>query len=249
MTVPRLGRWEAGLFDGLDDDLQRVLIGRQVGSVAALVADAGGGSAVLLQGLLQLMEDLGAVAQGFLEALGADGHDHELLDIDAVGGVGAAVEDVHHGHGQGLGIDAADVVVQAHAGGLGRGLGAGQGDAEDGVGTQAGLIGGAVELDEHLVDGDLVQSVQADHGLGDFAVDVFDSHRDALAAVAGLVAVAKLAGLVDTGGSAGGDSRAADGAVIEGDLDFDRGVAAGVQDLTRENVNDFEILFHRYLSS
>ncbi|CAN4012651.1 tRNA (N6-threonylcarbamoyladenosine(37)-N6)-methyltransferase TrmO, partial [Dysosmobacter welbionis] len=50
----------AGLLDGLHDDLQGVLILLQVGGIAALVAHAGGGSAVLLQGGLQLMEDLGA---------------------------------------------------------------------------------------------------------------------------------------------------------------------------------------------
>ena len=220
------------------------LIGAQVGSVAALVADAGGGRAVGLQGLLQLMEDLGAHAQRFLEALRADGHDHELLDIDAVGGVRAAVEDVHHGDGQGLGVDAADIVIQAHAGSLGCGLRAGEGHAEDRVGAQAGLVGGAVDLAEHLVDGYLIEHVQAEHGLGDLAVDVFDRDRNALAAVTGLVAVAELAGLVDAGGSAGGNGRAADGAVVEGDFDFDRGVAAGVKDLARENVDDLKILFH-----
>ena len=46
---------EAGLLDGLHDDLQGVLILLQVGGVAALVAHAGGGSAVVLQGLLQLI--------------------------------------------------------------------------------------------------------------------------------------------------------------------------------------------------
>ena len=39
----------AGRFDGLDDDLQGVLILLQVGGVAALVAHAGGGGAILFQ--------------------------------------------------------------------------------------------------------------------------------------------------------------------------------------------------------
>ncbi len=234
----------AGFLDGLDDDLQRVLIGGQVGGVAALVAHAGGGGAVLLQGLLQLMEDLGAAAQRFPEGGGGDGHDHELLDVHAVGGVGAAVEDVHHGHRQHLGVHAADVVIEAVAGGQRAGLGAGQGHAQNGVGAQAGLVGGAVQLDEELVDAGLIQHVQAQDGLGDLAVDVLNSLGHALAAVTGLVAVTELAGLVDTGGSAGGDSRAADGAIVQGDLHLDGGIAAGVQDLARHNVYDFKILFH-----
>ena len=156
----------------------------------------------------------------------------------------AAVEDVHHGHGQGFGVDAADIVVQAHAAGGGAGLGAGQGGAQDGVGAESGLVGGAVELDEQLVDRGLIQHVQADKRLGDLAVDVLDRLQHALAAVTALVAVAQLAGLVDAGGSAGGNGSAADGAVVQRDLDLNGGVAAGVQNLSGHHVNDFKVLFH-----
>ena len=48
------------------------------------------------QQLLQRMEDLGAVAQRLAEARRADRQDHELLDVEAVVGVRAAVDDVHH---------------------------------------------------------------------------------------------------------------------------------------------------------
>ena len=229
----------AGLLDTGDQSLEGVLVAGQVGRVAALVAHAGG-----RHDLLQGMEDLGAHAQRFLEVGSADGHDHELLDVDGVGGVSAAVEDVHHRHGQGLGIDAADIVVQAHAGSGSAGLGAGQGHAQDGVGAQTGLVGGAVELDEQLVDAGLIQHVQAQDGLGDLAVDILDRLLHALAAVTGLVAVAQLAGLMDTGGSAGGNGRAADGAVVQRDLDLDGGVAAGVQNLSGHHIYDFKVLFH-----
>ena len=60
----------AGLLNGLDDDLQGVLILLQVGGVAALVAHAGGGGAVLLQGVLQGVEHLGAHTQSLAEGLG-----------------------------------------------------------------------------------------------------------------------------------------------------------------------------------
>ena len=98
-----------------------------------------------------------------------------------------------------------------------------------------GVPSGAVELDEHLVDAGLIEDVHAEESFRDFAVDIVNSLLHALAAVTGLVAVAQLAGLVDTGGSAGGDSRSADGAVVEGDFDFDSGIAAGVMGLPRES--------------
>ena len=190
------------------------------------------------------MEHLGAHAEGFLPALRADRQDHELLDVNVVGSVGAAVEDVHHRHGQGLGVHAADVVVEGDIEGVGGSAGAGQGDAEDGVGAQAGLVGGAVELDEHLVDGGLVEDVQAQHGLGDLGVDVLNGAGHALAQVTALVAVAELAGLVHAGGGAGGNGSAADGAVVEGDLDLNGRIAAGVHNFAPGDVNDLKILFH-----
>ena len=179
-----------------------------------------------------------------MEAGGAHGHDHELLDLHVVGGVGAAVEDVHHGHGQHLGVGAADVVVQGGAQALGCGLGAGQGGAQDGVGAQAALVGGAVQLDEHLVDGHLIQHVGADQGLGDLGVHVVHGLHHALALVAALVAVPQLAGLIDAGGGAGGHRGAAHSAVLQVDLHLHGGVAAAVQDLAAQNVYDLNDLLH-----
>ena len=51
----------------------------------------------------------------FAEGRRADGHDHELLEVDVVVGVLAAVEDVHHRHGQDLGVGAAEVAVERQA--------------------------------------------------------------------------------------------------------------------------------------
>ena len=215
-------------LDGLDNDLQGVLILLQIGGVAALVAHTGSGSAVLLQHSLQGVKHFGTAAQGLPEGGGGDRHNHELLDLHIVGGVGAAVEDVHHRHGQLLGVDAADIAVQAGAQALGRRLGAGQGRAQDGVGTQAGLVGGAVQVDQGLVDGGLIQDIHADQALGDLGVDVLHSLFHALAVVAALVAVPQLAGLIDAGGSAGGHGGAAHSAVLQIDLHFHSGVAPAV---------------------
>ena len=50
------------------------------------------------RGLLQGVEHFSAHADGFGERRGADRHDHELLNVDWVVRVRAAVDDVHHRH-------------------------------------------------------------------------------------------------------------------------------------------------------
>ncbi len=150
----------------------------------------------------------------------------------------------HHGHGQLLGVNAADIVVQGDTQGVGGGLGTGQGGAQNGVGAQTVLVGLAVQLDHGLVDGGLVQHVHADQALGDLGVHVLDSGLHALAHIAALVAVAELAGLIDTGGGAGGHSGPAHGAVFQVDLYLDGGIAAAVQNLTADYVYNFDHLLH-----
>ena len=80
--------------------------------------------------------------------------------------------------------------------------------------------------------------------LGDLGVHVLHGGESALAQVTALVAVAQLAGLMDAGGSTGGNGRAADGAVVQSDLHLHGGVAAGIQDLQGLHVNDLEVVFH-----
>ena len=82
----------------------------------------------------------------------SDGHDHEFLQIDVIVGVRAAVEDVHHGYRQRVGCGAAEIAIEGEAAKLSGSFSAGQRCAEYGVGTQAGLIGGAIEVDHRLVD-------------------------------------------------------------------------------------------------
>ena len=232
----------AGKLDGPDDGAQTVLVARKVGGgVAALVADAGG-----VQHLGKGVEHLAAPAQRFLPALRADGHDHKLLNVRRGGRrVDAAVEHVHHRNGQRFGVHAADVAVQRQTERLGARLRHGERYAEHRVRAETGLVRRAVELDEELVDIRLVERVETVERLGDLAVDVFHRRLHALAEIAGLVSVAQLAGLVNAGGRAGRHGRAAYDAVIERHLHLDRGVAAGVEDLSAENVNNFKIFLHK----
>ena len=219
----------AGGLDALDQRLQRRLVGLEVGREAALVADRGV-QAALLERRLQRVEDLGARAQRLGEGRRADRDDHELLEVDVVVRVRAAVEDVHHRHRQDVRRLAAEVAPQRQVLLGRRGARGGQRDAEDGVRAQARLVVGAVELDQLAVEALLVGGVVAGDGLGDLAVDVADGLHDALAAV-GVAAVAQLGGLELAGGGAGGDGGAPVRAGAQLDLHLDGGVAAGVEDL------------------
>ncbi len=65
-----------------------------------------------MQRALQRVEDLGSHAQAVPERARADRDDHELLEVDLVVGVRAAVEHVHHRHRQHVGRLAAEVAPQ-----------------------------------------------------------------------------------------------------------------------------------------
>ena len=207
------------------DELERRTVAGQVRREAALVAQAGR-VALGLQHALERVVDLGTLAQRLGERLRADRGDHELLHVDVGVGVRPAVDDVHHRHRQQVGVRAAHVAEQRKAGGFGGSLGDGQGHAEDGVGAQALLVGGAVQVDHRLVDQALLGGVEAEDRRGDLVLHVGHGLGDALAQVAGLVVVPQLARLEGAGGGTRRDSGPAGGAVLEGDLDLDGRVAA-----------------------
>ena len=148
--------------------------------------------------------------------------DHELLESKTATSVGATVEDVHEGNGEDVGLlgasEVGDVSVEGDTLLGSGGLSDGHGDTEDGVGTELGLVGGAIKLVHEVVDGALVLDVKVllDEGGTEDIVDVGDGLEDALAAPLALVAVTELAGLVGAGGSTGGD----DGAVETGLGDY-----------------------------
>ena len=228
---------KAGLLHGLGDVLERLGIGLKVGGKAALVAHAAA-QAGLVQHALEGVVDLGAPTQALGKARGAHRHDHELLEVDVVVGMHAAVENVHHGRGQQVSVDAAQVLVQRQARRLGSGAGNGQRHAQDGVGTELGLVGGTVRGNQRGIDGTLVEGVEAGDGIGALVVDVLDGLRDALAQIAALVAIAQLASLKGTGRSARRHHRATEATVLEHNLDLDGGIAAAVEHLATVNVQN-----------
>ena len=119
-----------------------------------------------MEDAFQGVEGLGPVAQGLGEARRADGHDHELLEVHAVVGVLAAVEDVHHRHRQPHRPRPAQVGVQRQFGGHRRGPGDRHRNAQDGVGPQLALGGRAVQVDHQAVDLGLPRRVHAQRASG-----------------------------------------------------------------------------------
>ena len=225
----------AGLADGLDDHVERLGIALQIGGEAAFVADVRG-ELLGLEHLLEVVKHLAAAADGVAETLDAQRHDHELLHVDGVVGVRAAVDDVHHRGRQQPGADAAQVAEQRQPAVVGRGMGVGQRHAQNGVGAQVLLVLGAVELDHAVVERDLIDGVHAAQFVGQLGVDVVDGLENPLAEILRLVAVAELQGLVDAGAGPAGDGGAAERAVGQFHVDLDGGIAAAIENLSGANV-------------
>ena len=162
---------QAGLLDGLNDQVEGFLGGADGGSEAALVTQAGGQALGLHHGL-QGVVHLGAQAKSLSEGFGTNRGDHEFLHIHAGVGVCATVDDVHHGHGQEVGIRATNVAIERQVGGLGGCLGHGHGHAQDGISAQLGLVFRAIELNQGLINNPLVVGFEADNFIGNFVVDV-----------------------------------------------------------------------------
>src|SRR6185312_15931736 len=97
------------------------------------------------------------------------------------------------------------------------------------VGTEPGLVRGAVQVDQLLVDDPLLDGVDTDQLRPDLVQDRLDGVLHALAQVTVLVAVPQLDGLVLAGGRARRDGCAGQRSVLECDLDLDRRVPPGVQ--------------------
>ena len=136
-----------------------------------------------------------------------------------------------------MSLGAADITVERQAGGIGGSLGHRQRNAEDGVGTEAALVGRAIQFDHGLVDMDLVLGFHAADRLEQFAVHGLDGAQHALAEVAG-AAVAQLNRLMCSGGGARRYGRTAHRAVFEYDVDLDGRISTAVQDFTPDNVDD-----------
>ena len=115
----------------------------------------------LIEDALERVVGLGTPAQGLAKGRRTDRHDHELLKVDRVFRVRAAIDDIHHRHRQNVGIDTAEILKQRQVAFQGGGFGRRQRDRQDGVGTESGLVGGAVQIDHRVVHRALIFGVIA----------------------------------------------------------------------------------------
>ena len=135
-------------------------------------------------------------------------------------------------------FEVAEVAIERLLRGGGGGVGDRQRDGQDRVRAQAALVGRAVDLDHRPVHLGLAGSDHAGEPRCQLPLHVLERRQHPVAAVAPRIAVAQLHRLVRAGGGAARHGGATERAVVERDVDLDRGVAARVQDLARPDVGD-----------
>ena len=235
--VQRDGDVVAGLqpdrLDTLHDQVERSLVGREIGGKAAFVTDRRRQPAVA-EHPLERMEDLGAHAHRLAQAGRADRNDHELLELQAVVGVCAAVDDVGHRHRQQGRMEGAQIAIQRQIQIDRGGARHGQRDPQDRVGSQDPLVRRPVQFDHLAIDPDLVDRIVPDQVGSDAGVDVLDRLEDSLAAVPA-PAVAQLDRFVRAGRCAGRHCGASARAAGQLYLDLYGGIPARIEDLTRRH--------------
>jgi hypothetical protein len=123
-------------------------------------------------------------------------------------------------------VQLGDVLPQWHLADVGTSHGDGHRSAEDCVGAELRLVGGAVERDHRLVEFALVERVLALEQFGDRAIDRFNGLQHTLAEIDLLVAIAQFAGFEFAGGSAGRNGGTGHETVVERDVDLNGRVAA-----------------------
>ena len=175
-------------FGCFDDQLQRFFVAVQVRCETAFVAD-GSWKAFAVTQFFQCVENFGAATQGFAERFCADGHNHEFLDVQAVVGMFAAVDNVHHWNRQSHWACATQVTIQRQACIFSGCACYGHRNGQGGVGTQVTFVFRTVQFDHDLVDIRLFVGIDTDEGLRDLVVDVVNGFQYAFAQVTGFVAV------------------------------------------------------------
>ena len=129
-------------------DLERRLVRLEVGGEAALVADRGRRGPRSCRVRLSAWKTSAPTRSASREARRPGGDDHELLEVDRVVGVGAAVEHVHHRHREQVRLlarapaELGDVAVERAAGLVGGGARGRERDAEDRVGARGATCSG-----------------------------------------------------------------------------------------------------------
>ena len=103
----------ARALGGLEHGLDRLLARAEVGREAAFVADSQSTGRARAAGALSEWKTSAPIRSASAKRVRAGGHEHELLQVDRVLGVGAAVDHVQHRHRQRARLFAAEVAGRA----------------------------------------------------------------------------------------------------------------------------------------
>ena len=226
------------LVNGLQNQLDRGFMATfHLGCKTAFVTH-GGADALVVQNALECVEHFRTVTQSFAERGCAYRNDHELLQVEVVVCVFAAVDHVHHRHRHLHATHATKVAVQRQARFFGCGAGHSHGYSQHRIGTQATLIFRTVQINQRLVQESLFRGIQAQDGLRNFGVDMLYGLQHTLAQIAGFVAISQFDGFTATSGGARRHSGTAHGAAFQQHVALDRGVATGVQNFTSYDIYD-----------
>ena len=182
------------------------------------------------------MENLGALTQAFTEGRSADRHNHKFLNVNGIGRVSAAVEDIHHRNRHTVAADAAEEAVKRDANGSGRCACTGDRNCKDRVGTEGRFVLRAVRFDHSSIDCINIGSVHSFDGIVDDRIDVCDCFADAFAAEAGLIAVAKLEGFKFACGSTAGSRASGNCSVCQIYFRFYGRITARIDDFTPKDL-------------
>ncbi len=185
------------------------------------------------------MEHLCTHTDTFAERSCTDRTDHELLEADGGIGVSAAVDDVHHGNGEHICVAATDVFVEGQVEIIGSSLCNSKRNTEDGVCTEVALGIGTVDFKHLLVDCNLIEGAHTYEGFSDRAVNIGNSLEYTLTHITGLVTVAKLESLVNTGRCTRGNGSTAKCTTFKDYVYFNGGIATRVKNLAADDFFNF----------
>ncbi|TMA37994.1 MAG: hypothetical protein E6J79_08570, partial [Deltaproteobacteria bacterium] len=174
---------EPGVLDRLHQQVERFLVRAERGREPAFVAHRGREPAAVEE-RAQGMVDLDTLADRLGERRRPVRHDHELLEVERVGGVPAAVDDVHQRDGEKPGTVPAERTVEGLTARGRRRPRHGERDGEQRIGSEPSLVVGPVERDERGVDRRLVAGVAAGERGPNHVAHVGDGAEHAFAAVA-----------------------------------------------------------------
>ena len=148
------------------------------------------------------MKSFSPHAQGFLERRCANRHHHEFLKVDGVVGMHTTIDDVHHRHGQRAGRGTTHIAIERHATGISRRLGNGKRHAENSIGTEASLVGRAIQFNHGAVNSDLVFSIHVGQRFKNLAIHGCHGFGNPFAEITALVTIPQLHGFMSTRRSA-----------------------------------------------